>query len=248
MIITPESEILIWMSGGKDSSAMLALLCEQYPDIKKHVVWADTGFEYPGQKEWCEKIAKQFGLEVHRVAARRDFFAMAKERGKFASPDCRQCTSDLKRAPIYTWVTKNIKAKHIVMCSGLRAEESARRAKLPQVEIDTRITNSKRTVHDFYPLLHWSEKQVKGFLQNSGIPLHDCYDYLSRLSCRVCIYNRKKELQAIKSNNREAFDKICEMEREINFTFKPGYTLEQYIVSQFDNQVEFDFSRGGGSE
>ena len=240
MIIAPDTEMVISFSGGKDSSAMLAYLCEKYPDIKKHIVWADTGFEYPGHKEWCEKIAKQFGLEVHRVAARRDFFTMAKERGKFASPDCRQCTSDLKRAPIYTWVTKNIKARNIVMCSGLRAEESPRRANLPMTELDTRITNSKRNVRDFYPLLHWSETEVKSFLQNSGIPLHDCYDYLSRLSCMVCIYNRKKELQAIKSNNREAFDRICEMEREINFTFKPGYTLDEWIKSQWDGQAELE--------
>jgi len=246
VIIHPDTEMVISMSGGKDSSAMLALLCEQYPDIKKHVVWADTGFEYPGQKEWCEKIANQFGLEVHRVTSKWDFFSIARNRKMWPSPDCRKCTSTLKLEPIEKWVKNNVKSKNIIMCSGLRAEESARRAKLPQVEIDTRITNSKRTVHDFYPLLHWSERQVKNFLQNSGIPLHDCYDYLSRLSCMVCIYNRKKELQAIKSNNREAFDKICEMEREINFTFKPGYTLEQYIISQFDNQVEFDFSRGGG--
>ena len=155
-IIKPDTEIVISFSGGKDSSAMLAYLCEQFPNIKKHVVWADTGFEYPDHDKWCAEISKRFGLEVHRVAARRDFFTLAKERGKFASPDCRQCTSDLKRAPIYTWVTRNVKSPNIIMCSGLRAEESARRAKLPQIEIDERITNSKRTVHDFYPLLNWS--------------------------------------------------------------------------------------------
>jgi len=240
MIITPNTELVISLSGGKDSCAMLSLLCEQYPDNPKHVVWADTGFEYPGHKEWCDKIASHFGLEVHRVASKWDFFSIARNRKMWPSPDCRKCTSTLKLEPIEKWVKNNIKAKHIVMCSGLRAEESARRAKLPQVEIDTRITNSKRTVYDFYPLLHWSEKQVKDFLQNSGIPLHDCYDYLSRLSCMVCIYNRKRELQAIKSNNREAFDNICEVEKEIGFTFKPGYTLDEWIKSPWDNQMELE--------
>ncbi len=241
MIITPDTEMVISFSGGKDSSAMLVYLCEQYPDIKKHVVWADTGFEYPGHKEWCEKIAKQFGLEVHRVKSEWDFFSIARNRQKWPSPDCRKCTSTLKMEPINKWVRQNIKSTNIIMCSGLRAEESARRAKLPQVELDTILTNSKRTVHDFYPLLNWSEKDVRGYLQGAGIPLHDCYDYLSRLSCMVCIYNRKRELQAIKSNNREAFDKICEVEREINFTFKPGYTLDEWIKSQWDGQQEFRF-------
>ena len=73
MIITPNTELVISLSGGKDSCAMLSLLCEQYPDNPKHVVWADTGFEYPGHKEWCDKIASHFRLEVHRVASKWDF-------------------------------------------------------------------------------------------------------------------------------------------------------------------------------
>lgn len=66
-IIKPDTEIVISFSGGKDSSAMLAYLCEQFPNIKKHVVWADTGFEYPDHDKWCAEISKRFGLEVHRV-------------------------------------------------------------------------------------------------------------------------------------------------------------------------------------
>jgi 3'-phosphoadenosine 5'-phosphosulfate sulfotransferase (PAPS reductase)/FAD synthetase len=237
-ILKPDTEMVISFSGGKDSSAMLSYLCELYPDIPKHVVWADTGFEHDGLAKWNDEIAKKFNLIIHRVSnPNKDFFLMVRKRKKFPSPSCRQCTSNHKVGPIETWVRQNVKTKNIIMCSGLRAEESVAREKLQPLKLDTQMTNSKRTVHDFLPIHHWTEGQVKDFLKSSGIPLHDCYNYLSRLSCQVCIFNKKRELKAIKANNPEAFEKICELEGEIGFTFKPNGKLTEYIKSKFDNQM-----------
>lgn len=67
-------ELVINFSGGKDSTAMLAWLCEQYPNAKKHVVMADTGWEHvdkpghwPSAIAWSEGIVAHFGLPLHVV-------------------------------------------------------------------------------------------------------------------------------------------------------------------------------------
>ena len=95
-------ELVINFSGGKDSSAMLAYLCDKYPHLLKHVVFADTGWEHEDAEQWSRSIVSRFGLPLHVVRnPNKDFFRMVRQRGKFPSPSQRQCTSDLKRNPIF---------------------------------------------------------------------------------------------------------------------------------------------------
>jgi hypothetical protein len=42
----PNRAIVLSISGGKDSTAMLAYVCERYPDEAIYAVFADTGFEH----------------------------------------------------------------------------------------------------------------------------------------------------------------------------------------------------------
>ena len=64
-------ELVINFSGGKDSTAMLAWLCEQYPDASKHVVMADTGWEWNPILGWKEEhvwsYLRERNIPVHPV-------------------------------------------------------------------------------------------------------------------------------------------------------------------------------------
>src|SRR5436190_23369274 len=108
-------ELVINFSGGKDSTLMLALLCERYPDVKKHVIFADTGWEHvktdkwPSAEAWSRDIVARFGLELIVVKnASKTFLSMSEARGIFPGMNSRQCTSDLKRDPIHTWIRNNV--------------------------------------------------------------------------------------------------------------------------------------------
>lgn len=219
-------ELVINFSGGKDSCAMLEYLCEKYPNIKKHVVLADTGWEHPGIADWCRSIIKKYGLELNVVRnPNKDFFSMVRKRGKFPSPSCRQCTSDLKRGPIQTWIRRNVKDPVVINCIGLRAEESPSRAKQLRLKRNKALTNGKRIVWDYLPIHKWTEKEVRGYLGKVGIPLHPVYQYLRRLSCQVCIYMSDADIEAVRIHNTKGFNKILTLEKEIGFTMRQG----QYI-------------------
>lgn len=219
-------ELVINVSGGKDSCAMLAYLCERYPHLRKHCVFADTGWEHSDAIEWNQSIVARFGLQLHVVRnPNKDWFQMVQRRGKFPSPNQRQCTSDLKRGPIETWIRRNVSDPLVINCMGLRAEESPARAKKLRLSRNKTLTNGKRTVWNWLPIHTWTTAQVLTFLAERQIPLHPVYQYLNRFSCQVCIYHSNADLVAVRDHNPEAFQRIVELEKQINFTMKPGLSL-----------------------
>ncbi len=223
-------ELVINFSGGKDSCAMLAYICEKYPSHVKHVVFADTGWEHKDAQQWCEKIVAMFGLKLHTVRnPNKSFLTMVINRGKFPGPEQRQCTSDLKRGPVDTWIRRNVKDKVVINCLGLRAEESPARSKKKTLTRNRRTSNSKRTIWEWLPIKDWKEQQVYDFLESKNIPLHPVYKYLRRFSCRVCIYMSEHDLKQVQKNDPEAIQIISTIERDINFSMKHGKFLDEIL-------------------
>lgn len=212
-------ELVINFSGGKDSTAMLAYLCEQYPSLSKHVVMADTGWEHPDAIEWSREIVCRFGLELQVVRnPNKTLITMAQKRGKFPGMQQRQCTSDLKRDPIAKWIRNNISKPLVFSAVGIRAEESVGRSRMPVLSKDVRECNGVRTVYKWNPILHWTEKEVRAYLAKRRLPLHPVYQHLRRFSCRVCIYMTDHDLRAVAKHDPAAIDIIATVEQEIGFT------------------------------
>lgn len=233
------TEFIINFSGGKDSCAMLAYICETYPAARKHVVLADTGWEHKDTEVWCRSIVSKYGLELNVARnPNKDFFGMVRHRQKFPSPAQRQCTSDLKRGPIQTWTRRNTTSKLIINCLGLRAEESSDRAKKPSISRNQSMSNGKRTTWDWLPIQNWTKAQVLQYLADRNIPLHPVYKYLDRFSCRVCIFMTKKDLAAVQINDPEAFDTISSLEEEIGFTMQDGRSIIESVQAYEQQQAQ----------
>lgn len=230
--------IVISFSGGKDSTAMLADIVNNYPNAKKYVVMADTGFEHDDAIEWSHKIVESFGLTLNVVnAVTKDgevktFQSMVRGRGKFPSSSCRQCTSDLKRCPIFKWIRNNVSEPIIINAMGLRADESRARAKKLPFVINNRQSNGVRTVYDWLPIFTWTTDETIAFLADNNLPLHPAYKYLSRFSCRMCIMMKKSDVVAVYDNDREGFEMMSDLEKEIDFTMFNGTTLIQLVTDE----------------
>ena len=236
--------IVISFSGGKDSSAMLATIMENYPKAKKYVVMADTGFEHDDAIEWSKKIVESFGLTLNVVQAiwkdgtTKTFQGMVRNRKKFPSSSCRQCTSDLKRDPIYKWIRNNVKETIIINAMGLRADESRNRASKDHCSFNERLSTKlikgsrKRTAFDWLPIHTWTTDEVISYLADKDIELHPAYSYLPRFSCRLCILMRTQDIVAVYHNDRPAFDMVSDLEQEIGFTMRNGESLVQLITGE----------------
>ena len=193
-------------SGGKDSTRMLGLIRSEFPDVPTQVVMADTGFEHVSPisaADFARARCADVGLELTVVRNRkRTYLEMVEQRGKFPSPQFRQCTSDLKRGPIEKFV-RSLPYKVIVNCIGIRSEESSSRANLTAFAPNQTLTTRQRTAYKWLPIFHQTLPEVLAWHWSNRVPLHPVYvpdfhgdgtlgGFLRRLSCRVCIFATDK--------------------------------------------------------
>ena len=230
-------------SGGKDSTRMLGLVRQKFPDSSAYAVMADTGFEHVSPisaADFARSRCAEFGLELMLVRnSKRTYLEMVEQRGMFPSPQFRQCTSDLKRAPIDKFI-RGLPHKVIVNCIGIRAEESNSRSRLSPLALNQALSTQQRTVYNWLPIFDRTLSDVLAWHWVNAIRLHPVYvpeyhkdgttgGYLRRFSCRVCIFSTDADLAAIRLHDRAAFDTIADLERRLSFTMRPGASLIQIV-------------------
>lgn len=187
-------------SGGKDSQALLAYLRQLVPASQILVIHAELPeVDWPGIVE--QVLRDAVGLPVIITRATKTFFEMVEHRGFWPSPQQRQCTSDLKRGPIEREIRRYLKSHPeyrglVVSCMGLRAGESASRAKRATLQFSRRNSKAGREWYDWLPIQGLHTLEVLGTIaDHSPAPLHWAYqEGMSRLSCCFCIMASRQDL------------------------------------------------------
>jgi 3'-phosphoadenosine 5'-phosphosulfate sulfotransferase (PAPS reductase)/FAD synthetase len=232
--------IVINTSAGKDSQAMMDYVCEiaREQGVMDRViaVHADLGrVEWKGTRELAEEQCAHYGLKLHVVRREKgDLLTQIEEREMFPDSQNRYCTSDQKRdqiAKVFTQIVKQLnlgRQVRILNCMGLRAEESAMRAKKPGMVIDPRNTNAKREVTVWLPIHHWLVGEVWNRIKLSGVRHHPAYDLgMPRLSCVFCVFAPKAALMIAGKANPELLDEYCRVEEKIDHTFRNGFKISE---------------------
>jgi 3'-phosphoadenosine 5'-phosphosulfate sulfotransferase (PAPS reductase)/FAD synthetase len=223
-------------SGGKDSQAMYAHLRRTVPHERIVVVHADLGrIEWEGVQD---HIRATIAHELHVVRAEKTFFDMVRHRHRtrpdvpsFPDGGRRQCTSDLKRNPIYKFIRRDMAARGALLginVIGLRAEESAGRKRLPPWSRNRTLSTATRIVHDWLPIHGWTTEQVFRRIRQAGQePFHAYASGNRRLSCVFCILGCAEDLANGRRQRPELFQEYLALERETGWTLFPGQSLAQ---------------------
>lgn len=212
-------------SGGKDSQAQTALIRELVPADRIVVVHAVLPeVDWKGTEDHARTTSA--GLEFISCRAGKTFFELVESRGKFPSPAFRQCTSDLKRGPINKVIRRLCKERgisRVVSCLGLRAGESASRAKVKTIQINKRLSVGGRTVIDWLPIHHLTTLEVFAVVADAGQDLHWAYgEGSTRLSCCFCILASKADLTTAARLNPDLYKRYVETEKRLDFTLSPS--------------------------
>lgn len=208
-------------SAGKDSQAMKIKLLELVPRNQLVIVHANLPeVEWEGNMEHIKKYS--YDVPVFEVVGTKTFFEMVEHRGMFPSPSQRQCTSDLKRAPIQKFINNyawDNNFKIVVNCMGLRAQESSSRAKKIQFQFKKNNSAKHREQYEWLPIHDMLIEEVWSTIKDAGQERHYAYDLgMSRLSCCFCIMSNERDLQIAGKHRPELAARYIETEERLNFT------------------------------
>lgn len=224
-------QVAVNLSGGKDSVAMLLMMIERNEPID-HIIFADTGVEFPEVYEVLEQVEAFTGKTITRLSAGKSFEDMFKEGRGWPSMRIRWCTGELKKAVIQAWA-KSLSVP-IMHCIGIACDELKR----------VRKHRLKR-----YPLVEWgvSETEALRYCHNRGITWKGLYDSRSRVGCFCCPLQRIDELKKLRHDRRALWDRMLEMDKTPagqRWTFRMGKTLHDY-EARFSKE---DMDQGGSHD
>lgn len=220
-------------SGGKDSQAMLIRLLAQIPRSQLVVIHASLGdVEWPGALEHAQKQAEAAGLPFIVAKSVKTFLGMVEHRfdvrpgaPSWPSAANRQCTSDLKRGPCEREIRRYARAhgfSTIVNCMGIRAAESAGRAKQPALRRNERGSVAGREWFDWLPIHTLTTAEVFETIKQAGQEPHHAYKLGNqRLSCMFCIMGSRGDLQNAARHNPELLARYVALEE------RTGYSMHQ---------------------
>lgn len=222
-------KILISVSGGKDSHAMLFLVRDLadrqgVPREKLLAMYADTGMEWHNAGDHVQALCKAAGVELKIVYPVRPMiekvrFRLSRTCGKnpFPSQFCRWCTSEQKKHPMDKIINKF--SGKLLKVTGERWEESVARSELPEFCTVPRVTCKARRVFGWRPMLAFKEADIWAMVRETGVPRHVCYDMgCDRLGCAGCIFNSDHQVKIEMRENPHIFEAIDRLETEIGYT------------------------------
>lgn len=145
------------------------------------------------------------------------FLDMCVWKGRFPSSQVRFCTDELKVTPINTQVVMPLisQGHQVISWQGVRAEESPKRAALPEKEeLDFGIIA-------YRPILKWLVADVFDMHKKHGINPNPLYQQgMGRVGCMPCVMCRKSELHEISKRFPDVIDRLRSWERIVSKSSK----------------------------
>lgn len=215
-----EPKHIVSFSGGKDSTAMLFKMIEKKMKID-HILYFDTGWEYPEMEYHIEKvrsiIQRETDIEFNTLKPDKPFeyylfdFQITK-RGKWSG-----CQGWLWPCNIARWCTRekidSIRAfykpfkKNFVQYVGIAYDEPKR----------IKYAENKR-----YPLYEWkmTEADCLEYCYKLGFSWGGVYNYIKRMSCFCCPLGRKQNRDYLFKHRPELVERMLGMSQRMRDVMK----------------------------
>lgn len=209
------------VSGGKDSAATALYLQEL--GIEYESIFMDTGWEHPSTYDYVrEQLEPRVGPIRWLRSQRGGMVDLVKHKAMFPSRVMRWCTQELKISPAQAYFKEAIEhelasesPRWLLNVTGIRADESANRSKMPEWEQWGADQRGELPVIVWRPILRWSEQDVIDIHKRHGLPPNPLYLLgASRVGCWPCIHARKKEIALIGKIDPQRIDTIRELEAD----------------------------------
>ena len=197
LAMQPETGFHVGFSGGKDSQVVLELV--KMAGVKYRAVYNVTTND-PADNV---RFIKHHYPDVEFSIPKESYFTMIQRKG-FPTMYNRWCCA----------IFKETAGVGFVVLTGVRKEESSKRAKYDAVskfarkkEDKEKVDLDKMEANEFqcvggkdkfmvYPILEWTEEDVWQFIREKGLPVNPCYTTHKRVGCVFCPFAKPKEIKA----------------------------------------------------
>ena len=223
---------VVSLSGGKDSTAMLLRMVEEGWPVD-HIIFCDTGLEFPEIYDHIDKLEAYIGIPITRLKAKKDFeYYLLEYTPKRKNPELvgktglswpgprkRWCNSWLKTRIIDSYVAELAKGHELVRYVGIAVDERNR-------------VRDKR-----YPLVEWgmTEADCLAYCKERGFDWGGLYDIFTRVSCWCCPLQSLEELRRLRTHFPELWKQLMEWDKQTWRTY-----LKNYSVQQLDTRFAFE--------
>lgn len=198
LALNPQNGYFLGFSGGKDSQALLQLV--KMAGVRYKAYYNVTTNDPPINVYFI----RQHYPEVVFLHPQANFFKLVEKSG-LPMMNRRFCCQRLKEGA----------GAGCAVLTGVRAEESRKRAAYDEVAVRSRRKEHRehthtRTIEDIeehehrcikgkdklmiYPLLRWTESDVWQFLHEQGLPTNPCYMQTGRVGCMFCPFSTKRQI------------------------------------------------------
>ncbi len=142
------------------------------------VVTLDTGLLFPETYQLMDELEEKLDIEIQRIQPELTLPQQAREQGSLlweTNPD--QCCHLRKTLPL-----TNILSQYDAWVTGLRRDQSATRANIPVMDVDSRYGLMK-----LCPFANWSEDMLWTYINAHELPYNTLHDrgYAS-IGCYTC--------------------------------------------------------------
>ncbi len=204
--------IIVSFSGGKDSTAMLLYLTKELGLKNVKCVFADTMWEHQLTYDYV-KFINDTVWPIITVRPDLGFVDLAIKKHRFPSTKARFCTTELKLKPMRKWMLQALAsgeiAEPLVVCAGVRKQESPARASLDEFEAG----DSFNHLPMWRPILEWTHDEVFACHKRHGIEPNPLYKLgMGRVGCMPCIMANMTELGEIARRLPDVVDKVAAAE------------------------------------
>lgn len=192
-------------------------------------------------RRWCSAYLKIMVADsvMSNLSSLGKLEEIGGKRGKFPAKGSthqgRWCSGNLKAA-VQDSVTSNLdKTKSdvkVLVVSGERRGESKGRSKYNEMEIHRTNAEKKahRIVHQWRPVIDYSERDVWEVLKRHNVNPHPCYRAgWNRCSCAACIFSTPTLFAGFKDLYPEEFELLKQDEKILGFTLDNKCDLETFI-------------------
>lgn len=196
--LNPSDGYYLAFSGGKDSQVMLSIA--KIAGVKFKAYYSVTSIDPP---ENVYFIRKHYP-EVTFVHPKENFFKLVSKYG-LPTMHKRFCCERIK---------EGLGASNAVL-TGVRAEESKKRASYAEIEIFSRrkehrgqprqrnftelIENEVQCIKGkdrlmVRPMLKWTEAEIWEYIEHFKLPVNPCYEKVGRVGCMFCPFATEKQM------------------------------------------------------